>query len=98
MVSLCVGILIVITILNPRDVREAGAAFAVPTYLFVGTLLITIAAGALRVRLSGGHPTPAVPPPRPPPRTEAARYRLPPHVVASVCTAFSCVVAAGSRA
>ena len=41
-VSLCVGILIVITILNLRGVREAGIVFAVPTYLFVGTLLITI--------------------------------------------------------
>src|ERR1700751_1654668 len=44
-VSLCVGILIVITILNLRGVRDAGAAFALPTYLFVGTLLITIAGG-----------------------------------------------------
>src|SRR6202008_4967788 len=36
MVSLCVGILIVITIFNLRGVREAGAVFAIPTYLFVG--------------------------------------------------------------
>jgi amino acid transporter len=35
--SLCVGILIVITILNLRGMREAGLVFAVPTYLFVGT-------------------------------------------------------------
>src|SRR6201998_3907788 len=34
-VLLCVGILIVITVLNLRGVREAGSAFAVPTYLFV---------------------------------------------------------------
>src|SRR6201982_1693927 len=31
-VSLCVGILMVITILNLRGVRDAGLAFAVPTY------------------------------------------------------------------
>src|ERR1700675_1658146 len=37
-VSLCVGILIVITILNLRGVRETGMVFAVPTYLFFGTL------------------------------------------------------------
>ena len=36
-VSICVGILIIDTILNLRGVREAGAVFAVPTYLFVGT-------------------------------------------------------------
>src|SRR5271155_4910072 len=52
-VAICMGILIVITILNLRGLREAGAAFAVPTYLFVGTLLITIVAGVIRVVLSG---------------------------------------------
>ncbi len=60
-VSLCVSILIVITILNLRGVRDAGSAFAAPTYLFVGTLLITIVAGVLRVFLSGGHPIPVAP-------------------------------------
>src|SRR5467141_2733599 len=55
--SFCVGILIVITIINLRGVREAGLFFAVPTYLFVGTLLITIVVGVVRVLLSGGHPT-----------------------------------------
>src|SRR5579872_6432061 len=74
MVSLCVGILIVITILNLRGVREAGTAFAVPTYLFVGTLLITIVAGVVRVVLSGGHPTPVVPLPPPPAMTEAVTF------------------------
>ena len=62
---LCLGILLLITILNLRGVREAGVVFAVPTYLFVGTLLITIVAGVFRVLLSGGHPTPLVPFPRP---------------------------------
>jgi amino acid transporter len=48
-VAICVGILIVITILNLRGVHDAGLAFAVPTYLFVGTLLITIVAGVFGV-------------------------------------------------
>jgi amino acid transporter len=92
-VSLCVGILIVITILNLRGVREAGTAFAVPTYLFVGTLLITIAVGILRVLLSGGHPTPVVPPPLPPPMTAAVTYWLLLKVFASGCTALTGVEA-----
>jgi len=92
-VSLCVGILIVITVLNLRGVREAGSAFAVPTYLFVGTLLITIVAGVLRVLLSGGHPTPAVPLPPPPPMTEAISYWLLLKVFASGCTALTGVEA-----
>src|SRR6202035_1476647 len=31
-VSICIGILIVVTILNLRGVRDAGATFAIPTY------------------------------------------------------------------
>ncbi|HXC42548.1 MAG TPA: APC family permease [Candidatus Dormibacteraeota bacterium] len=92
-VSLCVGILIVITILNLRGVREAGTAFAVPTYLFVGTLLITIVVGILRVLFGGGHPTPVVPPPIPPPMTEAVTYWLLLKVFASGCTALTGVEA-----
>ncbi len=92
-VSLCVGILIVITILNLRGVREAGVVFAVPTYLFVGTLLITIVAGAIRVVLSGGHPTPVAALPPPPPMTEAVTYWLLLKVFASGCTALTGVEA-----
>src|ERR1051326_991740 len=92
-VSICVGILIVITILNLRGVREAGFAFAVPTYLFVGTLLITIGVGVLRVLLGGGHPMPATPLPVPPRITEAVSYWLLLKVFASGCTALTGVEA-----
>jgi amino acid transporter len=92
-VSLCVGILIIITILNLRGVREAGSAFAVPTYLFVGTILITIVAGIFRVLLSKGHPLPVVPLPAPPPMTEAVSYWLLLKVFASGCTALTGVEA-----
>jgi amino acid transporter len=92
-ISLSVGILVVITILNLRGVREAGTAFAVPTYLFVGTLLLTILAGIFRVLLSGGHPTPAVPLPPPPPMTEAVSYWLLLKAFASGCTALTGVEA-----
>ena len=92
-VSICVGILIVITIINLRGVRDAGMAFAVPTYLFVGTLLITIVAGVIRVLLSGGHPTPAAALPPPPPVTQAVTYWLLLKVFASGCTALTGVEA-----
>jgi amino acid transporter len=92
-VSICVVILIVITILNLRGVHDAGLAFAVPTYLFVGTLLITIVAGVFRVVLGGGHPTPVAPLPPPPHMTEAVSYWLLLKVFASGCTALTGVEA-----
>jgi amino acid transporter len=93
MVALCVGILIVITIFNLRGVREAGTVFALPTYLFVGTLLITIVAGILRVLWNGGHPSPVVPVPPPPPVTTVVSYWLLLKVFASGCTALTGVEA-----
>src|SRR5947199_2264302 len=92
-VSLCVGILVVITILNLRGVREAGVAFMVPTYLFVGTLLITIVGGLVRVAISGGHPVPVTALPPPPPMTEAVPLWLLLKVFASGCTAITGVEA-----
>jgi amino acid transporter len=91
--SICVGILIVITIINLRGVREAGLFFAVPTYLFVGTLLITIVVGVVRALLSGGHPTPVASLPPPPPITTAVSYWLLLKVFASGCTALTGVEA-----
>jgi amino acid transporter len=92
-VLLCVGILVAITILNLRGVREAGVVFAIPTYLFVGTLLLTIAAGVIRVLLSGGHPVPVTPLPVPPPMTAAVSYWLLLKVFAGGCTALTGVEA-----
>src|SRR3984957_9924985 len=71
MVGLCIGILVIITILNLRGLREAGLAFMFPTYLFVGTLAITIAVGVFRVLATGRHSTPLVAMPVPPAATQA---------------------------
>ena len=92
-VSICIVILIVITILNLRGVREAGSIFAIPTYAFVGTLLITIGAGTLRALFGGGHPMPVTPLPPPPPMTEAVTLWLLVKVFASGCTALTGVEA-----
>src|SRR6195952_1763762 len=62
---LCLFILAVIAIVNMRGMRESGFAFMAPTFLFVGTLVATIAVGAYRVFTEGGHPISlyALPPP-----------------------------------
>jgi amino acid transporter len=62
-VGICLGILVLITIVNLRGVREAGVFFMIPTYLFVGTLLAAIAMGTLKTVLAGGHPVPVEAPP-----------------------------------
>src|ERR1700730_13271134 len=75
-VGLCVAILAVVTLLNLRGVREAGFAFMIPTYLFVGTLFIVIGVGLVRVLLSGGHPGALAMLPPPPPAVEVVTYWL----------------------
>src|SRR5712692_3747056 len=40
--ALCLGILVLITLVNLRGVREAGLFFMAPTSLFVGSLLVAI--------------------------------------------------------
>src|SRR5260370_32244451 len=65
----------------------------VPTYLFVGTLLITIVGGLVRVALSGGHPVPVTPLPPSPAITEAVTLWLLLKVFASGCTALTGVEA-----
>jgi amino acid transporter len=92
-VALCLAILVLITILNLRGLREAGVVFMVPTYLFVGTLLIMIVVGVVRVVASGGHPVPVSPLPPPPPVTAAVSLWLLLKVFASGCTALTGVEA-----
>ena len=92
-VGICLGILLIITIVNLRGVREAGVVFMVPTYLFVGTLLITIFGGLVRAALSGGHPTPVAALPAAPPVTAVVSFWLLLKVFSSGCTALTGVEA-----
>ena len=67
--SICLGILVLITLINLRGMRDAGLVFMAPTYLFVGALLAAIVVGLFKTFLSGGHPVPVE---APPPISEAA--------------------------
>ncbi len=92
-VAICLGILFIITVINLRGVREAGVVFMVPTYFFVGTLLITISGGLVRALLSGGHPLPVAALPPPPAMTQAVSFWLLLKVFSSGCTALTGVEA-----
>jgi len=52
--SLCLAILLFITIVNLRGVRETGTVFLVPTYVFVGTLFTTLGLGLAKSFVAGG--------------------------------------------
>jgi amino acid transporter len=91
--SLCLGILLIITIVNLRGVKDAGTAFLLPTYLFVGTLFVTIVGGLVRTALAGGHPVAVDPLPPAPAQLQGVTYWLLLRVFASGCTALTGVEA-----
>ena len=91
--SLCLGILVILTLINLRGVREVGFVFMVPTYLFVGCLAAVLGIGFYKVMLSGGHPVPVVAPPRLPAPSAAVSLWLLLKAFSSGCTAMTGVEA-----
>jgi amino acid transporter len=59
-VALCIFIVVLIAVINLRGVRESGAIFAGPTYLFILSMLALIVVGFFRYYTTGqGMPTPS---------------------------------------
>jgi amino acid transporter len=93
MLALCLGILLLLTLVNIRGTRDTGTAFLIPTYLFIGTLLWVIAVGAVRAVAAHGHPTAVVEPPHLPVSGEMLSLWILAKVFASGCTAMTGVEA-----
>ncbi len=55
---LCLVILAVLALVNLRGVKDTGAAFILPTFLFIGTLLLLVGVGVFKTFAAGGHPVP----------------------------------------
>ncbi len=91
--SLCLAVLVVIAVVNLRGLRTSGLAFGVPTYLFLLSLGLVVAAGVAKALLHGGHPAPAAAPPRLGPPIEAVSLWLLMRSFASGCTAMTGVEA-----
>jgi amino acid transporter len=91
--ALCLGVLALLTLVNMRGVRDTGVVFLIPTYLFLGTLLIVIGVGLFRSLTSAGHPAPVIPPPALPPAVTAVSLWILLKVFSSGCTAMTGVEA-----
>ena len=55
---LCLVILAILALVNLRGVKDTGAAFILPTFLFIGTLLALVGVGVFKTYAAGGHPVP----------------------------------------
>ena len=92
-VALCVGILVVLTVINLRGVQQTGGLFLLPTYLFIGCLFATLAIGLAKTLLAGGHPVSVVAVPPVARATEVVTAWLLLRAFASGCTAMTGVEA-----
>jgi amino acid transporter len=90
---LCLAILALVTIVNLRGTLDAGRLFALPTYVFVVSFGIILAAGMYKVVTSGGSPQAVVSPPPLGKTIEGASVWLLLRAFASGCTAMTGVEA-----
>jgi amino acid transporter len=91
--ALCLGILAILTLINMRGTKDTGAAFLVPTYVFIVTLLLVIFVGGYRAIAAHGHPVPVIAPPQLPVTVSMLSLWLLAKVFASGCTAMTGVEA-----
>jgi amino acid transporter len=91
--EMCLGVLLILTIVNMRGVHDTGVVFMIPTYLFTATLLIVIGVGGWHVLASGGHPQPITQMPTIPAPTATIGLWLLLKVFSSGCTAMTGVEA-----
>jgi len=60
LVPMCYAGILLVTLLNLRGIKEAGWAFAGPSYLFIGSILATIVAGLVATAAHAPHVSEAV--------------------------------------
>ena len=63
--ALCLSILLLLTLISLRGVRENGLIYSLPTYVFIVCLLAVLAWGTIKTALAHGHPLPVIAPPHP---------------------------------
>ncbi|HVV69231.1 MAG TPA: APC family permease [Gammaproteobacteria bacterium] len=63
---LCLAVLLILTLLNLRGVRQSGLVLAIPTFAFIVFMSVTFIIGLVKTWHSAGLPNPIVAPPPPP--------------------------------
>ena len=91
--TLCLGVLGFLTLVNLRGTLDAGRLFALPTYLFIASFVLVIGLGVWATIASGGHPVPIEAPPALPAATASLGLWLLLRAFASGCTAMTGVEA-----
>ena len=84
-VPIGLGVIVLLVAGNLRGVRDAGAAFAAPTYLFVVAIALIVITGLIKAGSHGFHPMP----PAPHPATETLGVLLVLRAFASGATAMT---------
>jgi amino acid transporter len=84
--ALCFAAILLVIVVNLRGVRESGQFFAVPTYIFIGSMAAMLIAGA--VQILSGHAA-RIDPPSGVPVTESLTLFLLLRAFSSGCTALT---------
>jgi len=84
-VALSLGLLLIITIINLRGLRETGTLMAIPVYLFLFTYIPMLAYGVIRALIDGPGTLAAV---APPPTAPLTLFLLL-HTFSTGCTALT---------
>jgi amino acid transporter len=95
---LCLATLAIVSAINLRGVRQTGAIFSAPTYLFLVCMFATLGLGLWKSIAAGGHPMPLVHPHPPGPPRESATLWLLLRAFSSGCTAMTGVEAVSNGA
>jgi len=91
--TLCLAILILLTMVNLRGIGEAGRLFMLPTCIFTLSLGATVVWGLFVTISAGGHPQPVIPPAHLAQAAEGVSAWLLLRAFASGCTAMTGVEA-----
>ncbi len=87
--ALGLAAIVLVLVLNLRGVRESGRIFAIPTYVFIGSLLLMLGVGFVRLLWGGASANPETVAAAAPAATEAMTLFLLLRAFSSGCTALT---------